>query len=70
VLISIQSLILCEEPYCNEPGWANDAGSAASKAYSANIRRMVLHDAMGNNIKKPPKACKSSFASRLSLYAR
>lgn len=26
VLISIQSLILCEEPYLNEPGWASQGG--------------------------------------------
>lgn len=26
VLISIQSLILCEEPYINEPGWSNMGG--------------------------------------------
>lgn len=26
VLLSIQSLILCDEPYLNEPGWANGAG--------------------------------------------
>jgi ubiquitin-protein ligase len=26
VLISIQSLILCEEPYLNEPGWAGQSG--------------------------------------------
>jgi ubiquitin-protein ligase len=57
VLISIQSLILCEEPYCNEPGWAGQEGSAASKKYSANIRRMTIIDAMANNIKMPPKPC-------------
>lgn len=58
VLISIQSLIMCEEPYLNEPGWANDGGSANSKAYSANVRRMVLIDAMAENIKNPPYPCK------------
>jgi hypothetical protein len=26
VLISIQSLILSDEPYLNEPGWSNSAG--------------------------------------------
>lgn len=32
VLISIQSMILCEEPYLNEPGWATGAGTPQSKA--------------------------------------
>lgn len=32
VLISIQSMILCEEPYLNEPGWAGSAGTPQSRA--------------------------------------
>ena len=32
VLISIQSMILCDEPYLNEPGWATEAGTPSSKA--------------------------------------
>jgi hypothetical protein len=32
VLISIQSMILCDEPYLNEPGWASGAGTPASNA--------------------------------------
>ena len=32
VLISIQSMILCEEPYLNEPGWANSGGTPKSLA--------------------------------------
>ncbi|KLT45850.1 hypothetical protein CC85DRAFT_86895 [Cutaneotrichosporon oleaginosum] len=57
VLISIQSLILCEEPYCNEPAWAGQEGSTASRKYSANVRRMTIIDAMANNIKNPPAPC-------------
>ncbi len=32
VLISIQSMILCDEPYLNEPGWASSAGTPQSQA--------------------------------------
>jgi hypothetical protein len=32
VLISIQSMILCDEPYLNEPGWASSGGTPQSKA--------------------------------------
>ena len=32
VLISIQSMILCDEPYLNEPGWANGGGTPKSIA--------------------------------------
>ncbi|KAL1944113.1 hypothetical protein VTO73DRAFT_3298 [Trametes versicolor] len=55
VLISIQSMILCEEPYTNEPGWAASSGSPKSVAYSANIRRMVVRTAMLGNLKNPPE---------------
>ncbi|TCD63872.1 hypothetical protein EIP91_004811 [Steccherinum ochraceum] len=55
VLISIQSMILCDEPYLNEPAWANGSGSPQSKAYSANVRRMVVKTAMLGNLKNPPE---------------
>lgn len=32
VLISIQSMILCDEPYLNEPGWASSGGTPQSHA--------------------------------------
>ncbi|TYJ53196.1 hypothetical protein B9479_006174 [Cryptococcus floricola] len=70
VLISIQSLILCDEPYCNEPGWANDGGSPQSKAYNANVRRMVLLDAMANNIKKPPHPFENEIKTHFRLKAK
>ncbi|KAH7105452.1 hypothetical protein BKA62DRAFT_689728 [Auriculariales sp. MPI-PUGE-AT-0066] len=53
VLISIQSMILCEEPYLNEPGWATQSGTPQSKAYSANVRRMVVNTAMLGQLKNP-----------------
>ncbi|WVQ95948.1 hypothetical protein IAU59_003047 [Kwoniella sp. CBS 9459] len=70
VLISIQSLILCEEPYLNEPGWADQAGSPQSKAYSANVRRMTLIDAMGNSIKTPPRPFENEVKTHFRLKAR
>ena len=32
VLISIQSMILCDEPYLNEPSWASDGGTPQSRS--------------------------------------
>ncbi|KAJ3556879.1 hypothetical protein NM688_g1784 [Phlebia brevispora] len=52
VLISIQSMILCDEPYLNEPGWATMGGSPQSKAYSANVRRMVVRTAVSASSSK------------------
>lgn len=54
-------MILCDEPYLNEPGWANGGGTPQSKACksvnsemnvrllvadSANVRRMVVRTAV------------------------
>ncbi|KAG6873312.1 hypothetical protein C0995_000465 [Termitomyces sp. Mi166 len=70
VLISIQSMILCEEPYLNEPGWANQGGSPASRAYSANVRRMVVKTAMLGNLKTPPEPFGDIIRTHFRLKAR
>lgn len=96
VLISIQSLILCEEPYLNEPGgsfggngadgtgWAGQSGvsleagqglpstnpqTRRSEEYSANVRRMVLVDAMGNNLRNPPYPFEDVIKTHFRLKA-
>ncbi|KAF8639801.1 hypothetical protein AX17_001060 [Amanita inopinata Kibby_2008] len=70
VLISIQSMILCEEPYLNEPGWANSGGSPQSRAYSANVRRMVIKTAMLGNLKNPPEPFGDVIRTHFQLKAR
>eukprot|EP00475_Leptophrys_vorax_P018143 TRINITY_DN2476_c0_g1_i1.p1 TRINITY_DN2476_c0_g1~~TRINITY_DN2476_c0_g1_i1.p1 ORF type:complete len:568 (-),score=165.08 TRINITY_DN2476_c0_g1_i1:45-1748(-) len=39
LVVSVQAMILCEEPYCNEPGWYGSVGSTASKSYSKQLRK-------------------------------
>ncbi|CAK5063285.1 unnamed protein product [Meloidogyne enterolobii] len=55
VLVSIQSLILVNEPYFNEPGyerWRNSpAGQQASREYDANIMQMCVRWAMVEQIR-------------------
>ncbi|KAJ4478043.1 hypothetical protein J3R30DRAFT_3478428 [Lentinula aciculospora] len=70
VLISIQSMILCEEPYLNEPAWASDAGTPQSKAYSANLRRMVVKTAMLNALQNPPEPFEEVIGTHFRLKAR
>ncbi|KAH7344763.1 hypothetical protein B0J17DRAFT_702352 [Rhizoctonia solani] len=70
VLISIQSMILCDEPYLNEPGWSSGGGTPASKAYSANVRRMVVHTAMLGNLKAPPEPFADVITTHFRLKAR
>ena len=50
VLVSIQSLILVQDPYFNEPGFqreeGTDHGRRKSKQYNANIRRYTIDAAI------------------------
>jgi baculoviral IAP repeat-containing protein 6 len=41
VLISIQSLILVDEPYFNEPGYQNSIGTAQGKSASSNYNNTI-----------------------------
>ncbi|KDN51308.1 hypothetical protein K437DRAFT_55354 [Tilletiaria anomala UBC 951] len=54
VLLSTQSLVLCPEPACNEPGWERFEGQERSKSYKRNIRRMTVSVAMLGLLKDPP----------------
>ena len=59
VLISIQSLILVEHPYFNEPGYEREIGTEhgikRSKDYNSVIRRGTIEWAMIDMIKNPPE---------------
>jgi ubiquitin-protein ligase len=50
IMISIQSQILIEEPYFNEPGYERNigtsSGDASAKSYNENIRQYVMDSAM------------------------
>ncbi|KAI0035657.1 hypothetical protein K488DRAFT_82845 [Vararia minispora EC-137] len=70
VLISIQSMILCDEPYLNEPGWQNSAGTPQSLAYSANVRRMVVRTAMLGNLQNPPEPFSDVIRTHFRLKAK
>ncbi|KAF8913873.1 hypothetical protein CPB84DRAFT_1669268 [Gymnopilus junonius] len=70
VLISIQSMILCDEPYLNEPAWASSSGTPQSQAYSANVRRMVVKTAMLGNLKSPPEPFADIVHTHFRVKAR
>ncbi|KAH9819746.1 hypothetical protein DFH28DRAFT_886164 [Melampsora americana] len=70
VIISIQSMILCQEPYLNEPGWATMSGTPASNAYNLNVRRMVVDDAMIESIKNPNPAFKNVIKTHFRLKSQ
>jgi len=58
ILVSIQSLILIEEPYFNEPGYEREIGTAVGKNksfdYNDNIRKETIRWAILDMIKNPP----------------
>mmetsp|Transcript_58868 Transcript_58868/g.175143 ORF Transcript_58868/g.175143 Transcript_58868/m.175143 type:complete len:716 (-) Transcript_58868:42-2189(-) len=55
VLVSIQSLILVQDPYFNEPGYdpTDDTQRAKSKVYDKQIRAATLKVAILGQMKKP-----------------
>ena len=59
VLISIQSLILCAEPYYNEPGferlYGTPQGDAESLKYSEEVFRNNLKYAVAGQLTNPPE---------------
>ncbi|KAF2192575.1 hypothetical protein K469DRAFT_654226 [Zopfia rhizophila CBS 207.26] len=52
-LISIQAMILCEEPFYNEPGSENAASTAASRAYNLSVRKENVRWAILNWLETP-----------------
>ena len=46
VLVSIQSMIFCDEPWYNEPGRERSRNDAQSKAYNAAVRAMTVQYAL------------------------
>ena len=58
VLVSIQSLILVEHPYFNEPGWEREMHTSAGKEksfdYSDKIRYGTLKWALVDKFENPP----------------
>ncbi|XP_041353670.1 baculoviral IAP repeat-containing protein 6-like isoform X2 [Gigantopelta aegis] len=63
VLVSIQSLILVNEPYFNEPGYERSkgtaSGTASSREYDANIRQATVKWAMLEILKNTQSCFKS-----------
>jgi len=57
VLLSIQSLIFCEEPYFNEPGYEKDRGNTkgkeANNSYNEPIRHQTMKLGMLDQLKCP-----------------
>ncbi|KAI6871254.1 hypothetical protein KC338_g2707 [Hortaea werneckii] len=46
VLVSIQAMIFCDEPWCNEPGRENQAETLQSREYSRGLRPHTIKAAM------------------------
>ena len=73
MLVSIQSLILIDEPYFNEPGYQNSrgaGGNAQSTAYNANIRNATMQWAILEQIRRPPKLFAEVIRRHFTLKAQ
>ena len=71
VLISIQSLILCAEPYYNEPGfermYGTTAGDAESHKYSEDVFKNNLKHAVLGQLSNPPEGFEDVVKSHFYL---
>ncbi|CAE7689032.1 UBC23 [Symbiodinium pilosum] len=71
VLISLQGLVLVEDPYFNEPGheWEcnSEHGRNASALYNENVRLLVLRAAM-NVSKQPPCGFEEIVAAHFARH--
>jgi len=71
VMISIQSLILIEQPYFNEPSYereqGTDFGKRKSKEYNENIYPNTIKYAMLDMIKNPPSGLEEIIKNHFKL---
>jgi ubiquitin-protein ligase len=71
VMLSIQSLILVEEPYWNEPGWEKSmnttTGQKKCEDYTDRVRLDNLKWAINNTIKNPPVEYKDFIINHFLL---
>ena len=71
VLVSIQSLILVDQPYFNEPGWERQMntpeGDKRSFKYNDNIRLQTAKWAILNQLKNPSKGFETAINKHFNL---
>lgn len=71
VLVSLQGLVLVEDPYFNEPGHESDAksehGRNASALYNENVRLLCLRAALKID-KQPPRGFEEVVARHFSVH--
>lgn len=74
VLVSIQSLIMVEQPYFNEPGYEATMntvpGKRASQMYNAQVRYNTMRVAMVEQMDRPPYAFAQVIKTHFQLKAR
>jgi baculoviral IAP repeat-containing protein 6 len=71
VLVSIQSIIMVAKPYFNEPGYAEEEGTAAgeerSREYNEDIRLATLRHAVRDMLRKPPAGFEEVVTQHFAL---
>lgn len=68
VLVSIQAMVFCDEPHCNEPGFESQAGSDQSKQYNRNQYHAVVKYAMLEWLEGERKVTPSRDAIKHGYY--
>jgi ubiquitin-protein ligase len=73
IMVSIQSLVMNEKPYFNEPGYEREFGTAKgeeqSKNYNYNVRLNCMKWAMTDQIQNPAKGFEEAIHTHFRLKA-
>ena len=72
--MSLQSMVFCEHPYFNEPGFEASAGTASgdsrSAAYNASVRSNAAQHAILAPLQNPDAQPHCAFKDVLALHWR
>ncbi|KAK5165926.1 uncharacterized protein LTR77_008850 [Saxophila tyrrhenica] len=67
ILVSIQAMVFCDEPHCNEPGFERDVGSDLSKNYNRGLYPAVIKYAMLEWLEGARTVTPASYRHRLHI---
>lgn len=72
VLVSLQAMVFCADPYFNEPGYQSSEGTAhgrtASSSYNAQVRAATVQYAMLAPLQRPDAGPHGVFADVLAAH--
>jgi hypothetical protein len=53
VLVSLQGMVFCKDPYFNEPGYERNVGTSTGDAHSAQYNAKIIYNSMKCALEHP-----------------